>query len=116
MSMEGIGQPTASFGIFDHLDHAGGSLRQQYSDRLKIAEACDAAGFLRRSTSAHLLPRYRCNDFLPDAKSIRSKLEAGIFIAHMRAPPSVSSGREVLIVSARLGWSLPSRKKDGSCA
>jgi hypothetical protein len=31
-------------------------LRQQYSDRLKIAEACDAAGFLRRSISAHLPP------------------------------------------------------------
>jgi hypothetical protein len=31
--------PTLSFGIFDHLDHAGGSLRQQYSDRLEIAAA-----------------------------------------------------------------------------
>ena len=37
--------PALSFGIFDHLDHAGGSLRQQYSDRLAIAEACDEAGF-----------------------------------------------------------------------
>jgi len=46
MSMEGIGLPAARFGIFDHLDHAGGSLRQQYSDRLKIAAAADEAGFL----------------------------------------------------------------------
>jgi alkanesulfonate monooxygenase SsuD/methylene tetrahydromethanopterin reductase-like flavin-dependent oxidoreductase (luciferase family) len=37
--------PALSFGIFDHLDHAGGSLRQQYSDRLAIAVACDEAGF-----------------------------------------------------------------------
>jgi hypothetical protein len=33
--------PTLSIGIFDHLDHAGGSLCQQYSDRLEIASACD---------------------------------------------------------------------------
>ena len=45
MSMQGIGLSATRFGIFDHLDHAGGSLRQQYSDRLKIAAACDAAGF-----------------------------------------------------------------------
>jgi hypothetical protein len=44
--MQGIGLSAARFGIFDHLDHAGGSLRQQYSDRLKIAAAADEAGFL----------------------------------------------------------------------
>jgi alkanesulfonate monooxygenase SsuD/methylene tetrahydromethanopterin reductase-like flavin-dependent oxidoreductase (luciferase family) len=53
MSMEVLGRPTASFGIFDHLDHAGGSLRQQYSDRLKIAAACDEAGFLTYHVAEH---------------------------------------------------------------
>ena len=53
MSMEAFGHPTASFGIFDHLDHAGGSLRQQYSDRLKIAAACDEAGFLTYHVAEH---------------------------------------------------------------
>jgi alkanesulfonate monooxygenase SsuD/methylene tetrahydromethanopterin reductase-like flavin-dependent oxidoreductase (luciferase family) len=53
MRMEGFSQPTASFGIFDHLDHAGGSLRQQYSDRLKIAAACDEAGFLTYHVAEH---------------------------------------------------------------
>jgi alkanesulfonate monooxygenase SsuD/methylene tetrahydromethanopterin reductase-like flavin-dependent oxidoreductase (luciferase family) len=51
--MEGIGEPAASFGIFDHLDRAGGSLRQQYSDRLKIAAACDEAGFLTYHVAEH---------------------------------------------------------------
>ena len=37
--------PTVSFGVFDHLDDAGRSLRQQYSDRLQIGSACDLAGF-----------------------------------------------------------------------
>jgi alkanesulfonate monooxygenase SsuD/methylene tetrahydromethanopterin reductase-like flavin-dependent oxidoreductase (luciferase family) len=53
MSVEGIGQPTPSFGIFDHLDHAGGSLRWQYSDRLEIAAACDAAGFRTYHVAEH---------------------------------------------------------------
>src|SRR3984957_16248700 len=53
MSMEGIGLPAASFGIFDHLDHAGGSLRQQYSDRLKIAAAADEGGFLTYHVAEH---------------------------------------------------------------
>jgi alkanesulfonate monooxygenase SsuD/methylene tetrahydromethanopterin reductase-like flavin-dependent oxidoreductase (luciferase family) len=53
MSAEGPGHPTAGFGIFDHLDHAGGSLRQQYSDRLKIAAACDEAGFLSYHVAEH---------------------------------------------------------------
>jgi hypothetical protein len=37
--------PALSFGVFDHLDHAGASLPQQYSDRSEIAAGCDAAGF-----------------------------------------------------------------------
>jgi hypothetical protein len=41
------------FRLFDHLDHAGGSLRQQYSDRLKIAAACDAAGFRTYHVAEH---------------------------------------------------------------
>jgi hypothetical protein len=45
--------PALSFGIFDHLDHAGGSLRQQYSDRLKIAAACDEAGFRAYHVAKH---------------------------------------------------------------
>jgi alkanesulfonate monooxygenase SsuD/methylene tetrahydromethanopterin reductase-like flavin-dependent oxidoreductase (luciferase family) len=45
--------PTLSFGIFDHLDHAGGSLRQQYSDRLEIASACDEAGFRAYHVAEH---------------------------------------------------------------
>src|ERR1700736_493711 len=53
MSMEAFGHPAASFGIFDHLDHAGGSLRQQYSARLKIAAACDEAGFLAYHVAEH---------------------------------------------------------------
>src|ERR1700738_3723719 len=53
MSREGFSQPTASFGIFDHLDHAGGSLRQQYSDRLKIAAAADEGGFLTYHVAEH---------------------------------------------------------------
>src|ERR1700732_5248043 len=53
MRMEAFGHPTARFGIFDHLDHAGGSLRQQYSDRLKIAAAADEAGFLTYHVAEH---------------------------------------------------------------
>jgi alkanesulfonate monooxygenase SsuD/methylene tetrahydromethanopterin reductase-like flavin-dependent oxidoreductase (luciferase family) len=45
--------PALSFGIFDHLDHAGGSLRQQYSDRLEIVAACDAAGFRGYHVAEH---------------------------------------------------------------
>src|SRR5919202_457202 len=33
------------FGIFDHLDRDGRKLRDYYEDRLKLAEAYDAAGF-----------------------------------------------------------------------
>jgi alkanesulfonate monooxygenase SsuD/methylene tetrahydromethanopterin reductase-like flavin-dependent oxidoreductase (luciferase family) len=45
--------PALSFGVFDHLDHAGGSLRQQYSDRLEIASACDEAGFRGYHVAEH---------------------------------------------------------------
>src|SRR5258706_16360203 len=46
-------QPTVSFGVFDHLDEAGGSLQQQYADRLKIAVACDLAGFRAYHVAEH---------------------------------------------------------------
>jgi alkanesulfonate monooxygenase SsuD/methylene tetrahydromethanopterin reductase-like flavin-dependent oxidoreductase (luciferase family) len=45
--------PVISFGVFDHLDHAGGSLRQQYSDRLEIVSACDEAGFRAYHVAEH---------------------------------------------------------------
>jgi hypothetical protein len=45
--------PALSFGVFDHLDHGGGSLRQQYSDRLEIAAACDAGGFRAYHVAEH---------------------------------------------------------------
>jgi alkanesulfonate monooxygenase SsuD/methylene tetrahydromethanopterin reductase-like flavin-dependent oxidoreductase (luciferase family) len=45
--------PALSFGVFDHLDHAGGSLRQQYNDRLEIAAACDEAGFRAYHVAEH---------------------------------------------------------------
>src|SRR6202163_3188266 len=45
--------PALSFGIFDHLDHAGGSLREQYNDRLEIAAACDEAGFYAYHVAEH---------------------------------------------------------------
>jgi alkanesulfonate monooxygenase SsuD/methylene tetrahydromethanopterin reductase-like flavin-dependent oxidoreductase (luciferase family) len=41
------------FGIFDHLDHAGGNLGQQYRDRLAIAVACDAARFRAYHVAEH---------------------------------------------------------------
>jgi alkanesulfonate monooxygenase SsuD/methylene tetrahydromethanopterin reductase-like flavin-dependent oxidoreductase (luciferase family) len=33
------------FGIFDHMDHGGGSLERQFADRLRLLEAYDEAGF-----------------------------------------------------------------------
>jgi alkanesulfonate monooxygenase SsuD/methylene tetrahydromethanopterin reductase-like flavin-dependent oxidoreductase (luciferase family) len=45
--------PALSFGVFDHLDHGCGSLRQQYNDRLEIAAACDAAGFRAYHVAEH---------------------------------------------------------------
>ena len=46
-------QSTICFGVFDHLDDAGGSLRQQYTDRLHIAAACDLAGFHAYHVAEH---------------------------------------------------------------
>ena len=51
--MNRVGVPAISFGIFDHLDHAGGNLGQQYADRLEIAAACDAAGFRAYHVAEH---------------------------------------------------------------
>ena len=51
--MRSHSQPTVSFGVFDHLDEAGGSLRQQYTDRLQIAAACDLAGFRAYHVAEH---------------------------------------------------------------
>ena len=51
--METMVRLAPEFGIFDHLDDAGGSLSQQYNDRLKIAEACDAAGFRTYHVAEH---------------------------------------------------------------
>ena len=51
--MDTVCQPPVSFGIFDHLDHSGLSLSQQYRDRLKIAEACDVAGFRAYHVAEH---------------------------------------------------------------
>ncbi|WP_407158292.1 LLM class flavin-dependent oxidoreductase [Bradyrhizobium sp. STM 3557] len=42
-----------SFGVFDHFDHAGRSMAQQFEDRLKIAEACDEAGFRSYHVAEH---------------------------------------------------------------
>jgi Luciferase-like monooxygenase len=53
VAMNCVTVPALSFGIFDHLDHAGGSVRQQYSDRLEIAAACDEAGFLAYHVAEH---------------------------------------------------------------
>ena len=51
--MDSVCQPPLSFGIFDHLDDSGLSLSQQYSDRLKIAEACDGASFRTYHVAEH---------------------------------------------------------------
>jgi alkanesulfonate monooxygenase SsuD/methylene tetrahydromethanopterin reductase-like flavin-dependent oxidoreductase (luciferase family) len=39
------GAEKMKFGIFDHMDHGGGSLERQFADRLKLVEAYDRAGF-----------------------------------------------------------------------
>src|SRR6201982_1075390 len=41
------------FGVFDHLDRHGGALADYYEDRLKIAEAYDAAGFYSYHLAEH---------------------------------------------------------------
>ena len=51
--MKSDSQRTISFGVFDHLDDSGRNLRQQYSDRLQIAAACDLAGFHAYHVAEH---------------------------------------------------------------
>jgi alkanesulfonate monooxygenase SsuD/methylene tetrahydromethanopterin reductase-like flavin-dependent oxidoreductase (luciferase family) len=41
------------FGVFDHLDHAGGPLADYYEDRLKIIEAYDRSGFYAYHLAEH---------------------------------------------------------------
>src|ERR1700736_5351037 len=41
------------FGVFDHLDRYGGPLADFYEDRLRIAEACDRAGFYAYHLAEH---------------------------------------------------------------
>lgn len=41
------------FGIFDHLDDSGREPGQQYSERLRLAEACDQAGFRGYHVAEH---------------------------------------------------------------
>ncbi|AYG63954.1 MULTISPECIES: LLM class flavin-dependent oxidoreductase [Rhizobium] len=42
-----------TFGIFDHLDANGSDIAQQYSDRLRLAEACDRLGFYAYHLAEH---------------------------------------------------------------
>src|SRR5882762_1079163 len=86
--------PTVSFGIFDHLDHAGGSLRQQYNDRLEIAAACDEAGFRAYHVAEHHGTPHGLaaapNVFLSAAAPRTSKLTLGplVMLLHIYHPPS----------------------------
>jgi alkanesulfonate monooxygenase SsuD/methylene tetrahydromethanopterin reductase-like flavin-dependent oxidoreductase (luciferase family) len=41
------------FGIFDHFDHSGGTLGEQYAGRLRIAEAADRAGLYGYHLAEH---------------------------------------------------------------
>ena len=51
--MNQVCRPPLKLGVFDHLDDGGGDLAQQYSDRLRIAEACDLAGFYAYHVAEH---------------------------------------------------------------
>lgn len=42
-----------TFGIFDHLDENGCDIAEQYSDRLRLAEVCDALGFYAYHLAEH---------------------------------------------------------------
>ena len=42
-----------TFGIFDHMDDAGGDVSRLYEDRLRLVEACDAAGFHAYHVAEH---------------------------------------------------------------
>lgn len=41
------------FGLFDHLDQSAGPIGQQYANRLRFAEHCDAAGFHTYHVAEH---------------------------------------------------------------
>ena len=41
------------FGVFDHMDRAGGPLGAQYQDRLALIEAYDRAGFYAYHVAEH---------------------------------------------------------------
>lgn len=41
------------FGLFDHLDHTSAAMTEQYEDRLKFAEQCDANGFYAYHVAEH---------------------------------------------------------------
>jgi alkanesulfonate monooxygenase SsuD/methylene tetrahydromethanopterin reductase-like flavin-dependent oxidoreductase (luciferase family) len=51
--MNNFHQSSLKIGIFDHLDDCGGDVGKQYSDRLRIAEACDRAGFYGYHVAEH---------------------------------------------------------------
>ena len=51
--MNKVQQSSLKIGIFDHLDDRGGDVGEQYSDRLRIAEACDRAGFYAYHVAEH---------------------------------------------------------------
>jgi alkanesulfonate monooxygenase SsuD/methylene tetrahydromethanopterin reductase-like flavin-dependent oxidoreductase (luciferase family) len=41
------------FGVFDHMDDAGHGLARQYEERLRLAEACEAAHFRAYHVAEH---------------------------------------------------------------
>jgi alkanesulfonate monooxygenase SsuD/methylene tetrahydromethanopterin reductase-like flavin-dependent oxidoreductase (luciferase family) len=41
------------FGVFDHMDDAGRGLASQYEERLRLAEACEAAHFRAYHVAEH---------------------------------------------------------------
>jgi alkanesulfonate monooxygenase SsuD/methylene tetrahydromethanopterin reductase-like flavin-dependent oxidoreductase (luciferase family) len=45
--------PQLTFGVFDHLDDTGGDHALQYANRLRLAEACDRAGFHAYHVAEH---------------------------------------------------------------
>lgn len=51
--IDGNGAFRLEFGVFDHMDESGDTLHVQYRDRLKIAEACDRAGFYAYHLAEH---------------------------------------------------------------
>jgi alkanesulfonate monooxygenase SsuD/methylene tetrahydromethanopterin reductase-like flavin-dependent oxidoreductase (luciferase family) len=51
--MTDIQQSHIPFGIFDHLDASGQDIGAQYADRIRLAQACDAAGFYAYHLAEH---------------------------------------------------------------